>query len=136
MSGQRPRQPSTQIIMLGGSLLLGGLLIGLLAMHGVQASGPAGMPGIAVTSMNAMDPAHEHHDPQAPGRSGPGPEHQHPGGQVCLGLLVFAFMLALLALTVMRRRERPPALVERAQRLLLHRGRPPPSIYQLAVLRL
>ncbi|MGI8333868.1 DUF6153 family protein [Actinomadura scrupuli] len=156
MNGRRSQQLPLRIAL--GGLLLGMLFAGLLAMHGLQASTPIDMAGIPVAGMNttgmhhpagtgsaattrttgtgstgAAQGDHEHH---APAPSGPAPDHQHPGGQICLALLIMGFVLALLAQRIVGRRERPSSLVRRTARLLVRCGRPPPSIYQLAVLRL
>jgi len=115
----------------GGLLLLGMLVVGLVAMHGVQASGPEGMSGVPVISMSDMHSAPD----QQP--LSPMPGHHHPGGQVCLGLLVLAIALALtcIGLTAGTTARAGPA-GRPIRTLLLLVGRPPPSIYQLAVLRL
>jgi hypothetical protein len=133
------------------------LFAGLLAMHGLQASTPLDMAGIPVAGTNAMGMHHSAvthsagapqagtgstgaaqggHSSHAPAPPDPAPEHQHPGGQVCLGLLIIVFVLALLARRIVGHREQASSLVRRAPRLLVRCGRPPPSIYQLAVLRL
>lgn len=117
------------------------LLLGVLAMHGFQASpSPSQMTGVPLTTMSV-----QHAPPSAsvviqhsPGEDLPGDQHHdHPGGQVCLAMLTaISFLWALVALTV-----REPVFV--ARRLLIRVrillvGRPPPrpSLHRLSVLRL
>jgi hypothetical protein len=138
---------------MGGLLLLTAVFTGLLAMHGVQstpapsvASGlpgfhmshadpmPAGSAGSAgsVRGPHAADASMAAADDPAGGL----PTHQHPGGQVCLGLLVAAGLLMLLVGALARR----PGITGRAPSRRLWRVSavrpPPPSIFRLAVLRL
>jgi hypothetical protein len=123
---------------LGGLLLLGMLVAGLMAMHGMQAASPAGMSGVPVVGMHHPGSAAARHMPGEPmDPAAPMPAHDHPGGQVCLGLLVLAITLALTYIGLIAPaviRNRSPG--RRIRTLLLLVGRPPPSIYHLAVLRL
>jgi hypothetical protein len=122
----------------GGLLLLGVVIAGLMAMHGVQTSGPAGMSGIPVVDMPSTHSAagpQGPHEPMPP--AAPMPGDHHPGGQVCLGLLVLAIALVLMFNGIIARttvRTGSPGI--RIRTMLLLVGRPPPSIYHLAVLRL
>jgi hypothetical protein len=116
------------------------LTAGLFAMHGLQPSAsPLDMPGVplvASVDMHAADAGHagghpaQHHSPESP-------EHRHPGGQMCLGLLVIA-TLFLLSAVLIRRTARRSAVRHPAGPAHEHKGRPPPppSIYRLSVLRL
>jgi len=117
------------------------LLLGVLAMHGFQASpSPSQMTGVPLTTMSVQHSAasasvvFQH----SPGKDHPGDQHHdHPGGQICLAMLtMISFLGALVALTV-----REPVVV--ARRLLIRVrillvGRPPPrpSLHRLSVLRL
>jgi hypothetical protein len=136
MTESRPR-PAHRA-RLGGLLLLGFLVAGLMAMHGVQAAGPSGMSGVPVIGAGVMHPDSGRpsaHQPMSP--ESPMPGHHDPGGQVCLGLLALAFMLALAFLGLFVRTNGlfvPPG--RRVRTLVRLLGRPPPSIHQLAVLRL
>jgi hypothetical protein len=130
----------------GGFVLLAALFVGLLAMHGVQSTpSPAdgsGLPGAHLS--RGAPPAHagamsgtDLADVIAPaGDPADGmPVHQHPGGQVCLGLFIAAWLL-LMAMTLGRRVDLPGAVgTVRARRREDVRS-PPPSIFQLSVLRL
>ncbi|MBC6460167.1 hypothetical protein [Actinomadura sp. HBU206391] len=78
------------------TLLLPAPLTGLLAMHGLQASAsPSDISGIPANLMNTMAAADRHadHQPQTTENDQPQhpPAHKHPGGQVCLGLLILVF---------------------------------------------
>ncbi|MGI5417600.1 DUF6153 family protein [Actinomadura luteofluorescens] len=141
--GRLRRSARRDVLSLASGLLV---LLGLLAMHGFQAtSSPAGMNGVPLTSMAAghavpVTAAVTGHRPPRGDR--PGDHHSdrhpdHPGGQVCLAMLtLFALALALLAL---RLRRSPPRAVSRPARVrILLVGRPPPrpSLHRLSVLRL
>lgn len=124
------------------------VLLGLLAMHGFQATpSPAGMSGLPLTSMAAG-----HADPAAGAMAGrqpprgdrPGGHHSdrhpdHPGGQVCLAMLTLLALALAGALLALRLRRSPPAAVSRPARVRIPPvGRPPPrpSLHRLSVLRL
>lgn len=124
------------------------VLLGLLAMHGFQAtSSPAGMSGVPLTSMAAghavpvTEAVTGHRPPQG---DGSGDHHSdrhpdHPGGQVCLAVLTLLALALALALLVLRLRRSPPVAVSRPTRVrILLVGRPPPrpSLHRLSVLRL
>ncbi|WP_157432866.1 hypothetical protein [Actinomadura rifamycini] len=100
------------------------LVLGVLLMHGVQASGsPVDAAGIAVA---------QHH----PAPDHDGGEH-HPGGQVCLAFL----SVLLLGFALVLVRWRLPAVRDvrgRGHRVAFRGGRSPPcpTPFQLAVLRL
>jgi hypothetical protein len=115
-----------------GLLLLMSVIAGLMLMHGVQASaGPTDIRGIPLVSASSD----AHRTMGHPGGHGHG-DHRHPGGQMCLALLVFGALLLITALLIRRRRE--PAIARRpATPGHRHPGRPPPapSIFQLSVLR-
>lgn len=117
------------------------LLTGLFAMHGLQASAdPTEHTGVTIAAaMPGMESAHA-----APGtsfRAGPSPSHGsphhgHTGGQMCLGLP--STMTALLVLAgIITRPPVPPARGTTAARGFARQGRspPPPSIFELSVLR-
>ncbi|MEV5703982.1 DUF6153 family protein [Actinoallomurus sp. NPDC052274] len=125
----------------GGLLLLALTLLGLFAMHGLQATaGPTDTHASAVLmAMSGTDhPEAEagHHPASAPSHA-PSGRHDHPGGQMCLALLVLATLLILAAAFVGRRDAsgapgRPLGRGHEAQ----GRAPPRPSIFQLSVLRL
>ncbi|GAA2108584.1 DUF6153 family protein [Actinomadura alba] len=122
--------------------LLIALLTGLLAMHGLQASASpndsSGIPANLVTSMVAAD-RHADHPSQHATENDPSqhaPAHKHPGGQVCLGLLI----LFLLVVLPPGGRHRWPRRSVTVRSILASRQRdggrpPPPSLSQLSVLR-
>jgi hypothetical protein len=136
----RQRRSRAPVASPGGLLLLALTMFGLFAMHGLQATAspvdihPAAiavaMPGMSHTSAETR-----HHMTMPPGHHSPG--HKHPGGQVCLALLVMAALLALSA-TLIGRSRRPVAASGPTRRVRDHQGRapPPPSVFQLSVLRL
>jgi Family of unknown function (DUF6153) len=132
----RPTRPA-RWASLSGLLLLAFVTAGLLAMHGLQpSSSPTDMPGIplvAAADMHATDAGHAGVRPSQH-RS---PAHQHPGGQMCLALLVIAALFLLSAILIGRAAWRC-ALRRPAGPAHEHKGRPPPppSIYRLSVLRL
>jgi hypothetical protein len=113
------------------------VIAGLLLMHGVQAStGPTDIRGLPVVSASSM------HGTAAQGHMGGQPcdhcsGHQHPGGQMCLALLVIG-TLFLFTVMLIRRRPGRSAACPPDEGAYRHRGRAPPrpSIFQLAVLRL
>ncbi|GAA4604901.1 hypothetical protein GCM10023195_16830 [Actinoallomurus liliacearum] len=125
----------------GGLLLLALTLFGLFAMHGLQATaGPTDTHAAAVvmTMPGADHPDAEtgHHHASAPSHA-PSGRHDHPGGQMCLALLVLATLLVLAAAFVGRRDAsgapgRPHGRGHESQ----GRAPPRPSIFQLSVLRL
>ncbi|MFL6053019.1 MAG: DUF6153 family protein [Actinoallomurus sp.] len=113
-------------------------MLGLFAMHGLQAeSSPADThPAATVVAMSGMS----HTDaktghPTTPSHHPPG--HEHPGGQMCLAMLVMAVLLVLSAVFV-GRREGSVAPSGPAGRGHDQQGRAPPplSVFQLSVLRL
>lgn len=119
-----------------GVLFLMFVIAGLLLMHGVQASAsPTDIRGVPMVSAAGMHGAHEGHMGGQPCDHCSG--HQHPGGQMCLALLVIG---ALFLFTVMLIHRRPGRSASRrpGEGAYRHRGRAPPrpSIFQLAVLRL
>jgi len=121
-----------------GVLLLMFVIAGLLLMHGVQASAsPTDIRGVPMVSASGIHGtgAHEGHMGGQPCDHCSG--HQHPGGQMCLALLVIGALFLFTVMLIRRRLERLAARRpdEGAYR---HRGRAPPtpSIFQLAVLRL
>ncbi|MCO6006142.1 DUF6153 family protein [Actinoallomurus purpureus] len=136
----RQRRPHALAVSPGHLLLLALTMLGLFAMHGLQATAspvemrPATvavvMPGMGHTS------AETGHDMSVP-PSHDAPGHKHPGGQICLALLVVAALLILYAVFVGRSR-RPVATVSPAGLGSGSRGRAPPgpSVFQLSVLRL
>lgn len=115
-------------------LLMLFVVVGLLFMHGVQASAsPTDMGGVPLMSSAAMQMSGGH----AVGHSCQCDGHQHPGGQMCLALLALGSLLLFGALLVRSAlgRTTPPSPVTPGHG---HSGRPPPapSIFQLSVLRL
>ncbi|WP_433173711.1 DUF6153 family protein [Actinoallomurus sp. CA-150999] len=124
----------------GRLLLMALTMLGLFAMHGLQATAspaethPTAV-AVAMPGMNHTSAETGHHMTVPPAHHPSG--HQHPGGQVCLALLVMAALLLLAAAFVGRSR-RPAATVGSAGRGYGHQGRAPPrpSIFQLSVLRL
>lgn len=129
----------------GGLVLVVPLLLGLFAMHGVQATPSPTHTGPVAVLITAASPAptspHSGDQHGSPAPSPRGEHAVHPGGQVCLGLLVAAVLLLLL--TLAQRLRRIPLLVTRALRDATRmapasgtRGRQTPLIYRLAVLRL
>lgn len=133
--GGRPVRPA-RWVSLGGLLLLALVTAGLFAMHGLQpAAGPMDTPGVpmaASVEVHTVDAGHAGGRPSQDHPRG----HQHPGGQMCLALLVIATLFLLSAALIPRTAWR--AAVRRpADPAYEHKGRPPPtpSIYQLSVLR-
>ncbi|GAA4629374.1 hypothetical protein GCM10023196_049860 [Actinoallomurus vinaceus] len=134
------RQRWSRALAPGHLLLLALTMLGLFAMHGLQSTtGPvethpatvaAAMPGMAHTSAETG-----HHMGVPPSHDSPG--HKHPGGQICLALLVVAGLLVMAAVFVGRSRS-PLAMDSAAKRGRDDQGRapPPPSVFQLSVLRL
>jgi Family of unknown function (DUF6153) len=134
----RPPRPRRLPLLSFGLLLL----FGVLAMHGMQVSrDPSEMTGLPLASAVAVHDAAPsqsmalHH---APGTDQPSDHHQdHPGGQVCLAILV---MLFLIGLVIARFRRAALAAVARALAgtHVPPVGRPPsrPSLHRLSVLRL
>jgi uncharacterized protein DUF6153 len=127
------RQASRRAPGVAGVLLLLSVFAGLLLMHGVQSSaGPTDIRGIPLMSSAPMHSSGEH-----AGHSCHCDGHQHPGGQMCLALLVLGSLLLFGALLV-----RSPYSSATHVRPVVHGhghpGRPPPvpSIFQLSVLRL
>lgn len=118
------------------------MVAGLFLMHGLQASAdPTEHTGITIAA--AMPGVESAHPAVAGTRSGPqwspshgSDHHGHAGGQMCLALLSIATMLLLLAGA---RRNLPvaPPRGDTAPRELGRQGRspPPPSIFELSVLR-
>lgn len=119
------------------------LICCVLLMHGFQASNsPADMSGLPTMSTgHAPMAAHE------AGSRGPRPSsgdqlpdsnHDHPGGQVCLALLMLVGLVAMLLATGFIRQSVLPALrsMARSGPRSESRSPPRPSILQLAVLRL
>jgi Family of unknown function (DUF6153) len=113
-------------------LLLMSVIAGLLLMHGVQATAsPTDIRGVPLVASSDMHGATT--------RPGGHPchcdDHQHPGGQMCLALLVLGALFLFTALFAGRPERTKPHLP--AERGHGHPGRPPPapSIFQLSVLR-
>jgi Family of unknown function (DUF6153) len=121
-----------------GLLLLALTMLGLFAMHGVQAetspvdTHPAASV-ITVFGMSDMGTETGHRTPP----SHHAPVHEHPGGQVCLAIVVMAALL-ILGTVFIGRSEHAVRTGAPARREHDHQGRapPPPSILQLSVLRL
>ncbi|URM96607.1 DUF6153 family protein [Actinomadura madurae] len=114
------------------------VLLGVLAMHGFQASpSPVEMPGVpfSMSAGHAMATGVEH---PAPAKDQPDDHHgDHPGGQVCLAMLTMLVLLS--ALLVLYRRGSTAVAAESLVRVrILLVGRPPPrpSLHRLSVLRL
>jgi hypothetical protein len=121
-----------------GVLLLMFVIAGLLLMHGVQASAsPTDIRGLPMVSASGMHgtSTHEGHVGGQPCDHCSG--HQHPGGQMCLALLVIGALFLFTVMLIGRRLGRSAAH-PRDEGACRHRGRAPPrpSIFQLAVLRL
>jgi hypothetical protein len=119
-----------------GVLLLMFVIAGLLLMHGVQSStGPTDIRGVPLVSAADTHAAHQGHMGGHPCDDCSG--HRHPGGQMCLALLVIGALILFTAMLVHRRPERSAAR-RPGEGAYRHRGRAPPrpSIFQLAVLRL
>jgi hypothetical protein len=121
-----------------GVLVLMFVIAGLLLMHGVQAStSPTdirGLPMVSAADMHGTG-AHEGHLGGHPCDHCSG--HQHPGGQMCLALLVIGTLFLFTVMLIHRRLGRTTAR-RPCGAAYRHRGRAPPapSIFQLAVLRL
>jgi hypothetical protein len=136
-----PSTRSRSRASLRGLLLLAFVVAGLFAMHGIQAAtSPSDVPGLPVM---AAGPAHVASTGEAGRCSTPAcpahhrtPGHRHPGGQMCLALLVLA-ALFVLAVVVIHRTVARPGTCGLAGSAGGHPGRPPPtpSIFQLSVLR-
>ncbi|MCO5990270.1 DUF6153 family protein [Actinoallomurus spadix] len=139
------------VVSPGALLLLTLTVLGLFAMHGLQATAspadthPAAlslvMPAdthpadvsLAMPAMGRSETAAGHHGP-TPSHDSPG--HRHPGGGMCLALLVMATLLILSAVFVRRRRRWAPVGRPAGRgKDRLGRAPPPPSIFQLSVLR-
>ncbi|MCO5968469.1 DUF6153 family protein [Actinoallomurus soli] len=129
----------------GGLLLLALTLLGLFAMHGLQATtGPTDTHASAIVAMSGMadTDAGMHHADAGAGRHRVSPPshvpagHRHPGGQMCLGLLVMATLL-LLAAAFAGRRDVADGTIRPIGRGRDSLGRAPPrpSIFRLCVLR-
>jgi hypothetical protein len=121
-----------------GVLLLMFVIAGLLLMHGVQASAsPTDIRGLPLVSASDMHTTgnHEGHVGGQPCDDCSG--HQHPGGQMCLALLVIGALVVFTAMLIHRRLGRSMAR-RPGEAAYRHHGRAPPkpSIFQLAVLRL
>jgi hypothetical protein len=121
---------------LPGLLLLLSVIAGLMLMHGVQASAaPTDIRGIPLVSSSSdahQSMAHKGHS------CGHGcDDNQHPGGQMCLALLVLGALFLVASLLIRRQRKRTTTRRPATPRHM-HPGRPPPipSIFQLSVLRL
>jgi hypothetical protein len=134
LNGRRPSRNAPWSV--SGALLLMLVIAGLLLMHGVQSSaGPTDIRGVPLVSSSQM-----HQPATGEGRSGGHScdcnDHQHPGGQMCLALLVLGALFLLATLLIRCRRERTTTR-RPAGRGHAHPGRPPPapSIFQLSVLR-
>jgi hypothetical protein len=113
------------------------LTAGLFAMHGLQPSAsPLDMPGVPLVASADMHAADAGHPGGHPSQDH-SPGHRHPGGQMCLALLVIA-TLFLLSAVLIRRTAWRFAVRRPAGPAHEHKGRPPPppSIYRLSVLRL
>ncbi|MGI5229625.1 DUF6153 family protein [Actinoallomurus sp. CA-142502] len=136
--GVNGRQLSRRAPGVAGMLLLLFVTAGLLLMHGVQSSAsPTDIRGVPLmpATTTSMPAGHGEH---AVGHSCPCDGHHHPGGQMCLALLVLGSLLlfgALLVRSVPGRTTPPPGAAVPGHG---HSGRspPPPSIFQLSVLRL
>jgi hypothetical protein len=126
-----------------GVLLLMFVIAGLLLMHGVQASAsPTDIRGVPMVSVPMVSASGMHGADAHEGHMGGQPcdhcsGHQHPGGQMCLALLVIG-ALFLFTVMLIRRRLGRLAAHRADEGAYRHRGRAPPrpSIFQLAVLRL
>jgi Family of unknown function (DUF6153) len=138
MSIVNGRYPSRSLRWAAPSLLvLMFVMAGLMLMHGVQASAsPTDTRGVPLVSSSDTHQTTMHKGHPG-GHSCHCNDHQHPGGQMCLALLVLG-ALAMFTVLLMRRRlarttARRPATPGHG-----HPGRPPPgpSIFQLSVLRL
>ncbi|NYE10648.1 DUF6153 family protein [Actinomadura citrea] len=142
-AGRLRRSLRRDVLRLASGLFV---LLGLLAMHGFQAtSSPVEMSGVPLPSMAAghaapVTGAVTGHRPPQDDRSG---DHHsdrhsdHPGGQVCLAMLTLLALVTVLLTLCLRRT--PPVAVSRLTRIrILLVGRPPPrpSLHRLSVLRL
>lgn len=109
------------------------LVVGLLAMQGVQASSTSGTAGIAILGNSDVVAG-----PFTPGSDGRTPRlgHRHAGGLVYPGIVVLVFTLILRTPAVLGRLDGLRIPLVRLRFANATRGRPPPSIYRLAVLRL
>ncbi|WP_146059090.1 DUF6153 family protein [Actinomadura rubteroloni] len=132
MSRVGPRRRAVRVL---GIVLL---LAGLMAMHGFQVTVNT-MDASGLMTVHATHAQHDathaqHEKPSSPREH----RHDHPGGEVCLWLLValFALVLAALGRCALDRVGRAPARGPGARTDV--RGRAPPTrtIFQLAVLRL
>jgi uncharacterized protein DUF6153 len=123
----------------GGLLLLALTLFGLFAMHGLQATaGPTDTPATAVVMVMPGTGNAEtvHHPASSPSHDRSG-HHGHPGGQMCLALLVLATLLVLTAAFVGHRDvSGVPGRSFGRGRGSPGRAPPRPSIFRLSVLRL
>ncbi|MDL4815045.1 DUF6153 family protein [Actinomadura opuntiae] len=130
-----------RLFLLSFALLL---LLGVLAMHGLQASpNPSQMTGLPLTSAATVHdaaPSHSMAPHHPPGTNQPDDHHQdHPGGQVCLAFLAMLLLLGLVSVLFRRSAPAVAALAFALARMhVLPVGRPPPrpSLHYLSVLRL
>jgi Family of unknown function (DUF6153) len=121
-----------------GALLLMFVIAGLLLMHGVQAStSPTDIRGLPMVSASVMHGTGDHEEHLGGHPCGNCSGHQHPGGQMCLALLVIGALFLFTVMLIGRLLGRPMSR-RSGEGAYRHRGRapPPPSIFQLAALRL
>ncbi|MFI0367528.1 DUF6153 family protein [Actinomadura sp. 1N219] len=118
------------------------VLLCVLAMHGFQASpSPREMAGVPLAGMSAAHDAtppasNAAHRPSDGDHSG-GRHQDHPGGQVCLAMLVMiSFLGAIVALLLREPATAARRLLIRVRILLVGRPPPRPSLHRLSVLRL
>lgn len=137
---RRQRRPHALAGSPGSLLLMALTMLGLFAMHGLQATAsPVDLRPSAITvampGMSDVSAEAGHHAVAPPSHHSP--RHQHPGGHVCLALLVMAALLILSAVSA-GHAGRLFAAGGLAGKGREHQGRapPPPSIFQLSVLRL
>jgi hypothetical protein len=136
--------PSTRCaprVSLSGLLLLAFVVAGLFTMHGIQASSsPNDMPGLPVMAAGHVQATHTGAAyPHCPPPDRPAhhiPGHRHPGGQMCMALLVMVAMF-VLTVTFVGRTAGRSTMCGPAGPACEQRGRPPPrpSIFHLSVLR-